>query len=273
MPDQQTLFNSFILIKFVLWVAVIVIATILLRRRRVTLKIRLAFLIGGMLLFGFAFGLITRQGVNPNPVFSVRNLLTFILVNQQFILPVVMMLVILLLMVWLSNKSICGWGCELGLLQDLLHRVPLPKWKPPFWLSNTVRIIAFVALVTGLVVAGLDWIRVIDPFKLFQFNFTLWIGLFASALLIASLFVYRLWCRFLCPFGLIGWLVEQVSLMQPRINREVCKKCELCVKACPTQAMGDFYNGKKIHADCFACGSCIAACPQEEALVWRMKSQ
>ena len=82
MPDQQTLFNSFILIKFVLWVAVIVIATILLRRRRVTLKIRLAFLIGGMLLFGFAFGLITRQGVNPNPVFSVRNLLTFILVNQ-----------------------------------------------------------------------------------------------------------------------------------------------------------------------------------------------
>jgi len=174
----------------------------------------------------------------------------------------------------LALQQVHLWlGCELGLLQDLLHRVPLPKWKPPFWLSNTVRIIAFVALVTGLVVAGLDWIRVIDPFKLFQFNFTLWIGLFASALLIASLFVYRLWCRFLCPFGLIGWLVEQVSLMQPRINREVCKKCELCVKACPTQAMGDFYNRKKIHADCFACGSCIAACPQEEALVWRMKSQ
>ena len=134
MPNQQTLFNLFILIKFVLWIAVIVIATILLRRRKVTLKVRLAFLIGGMLLFGFAFGLGTRQGINPNPVFSVRNLLTFILTRQQFIFPVVMMLVILLLMVWLSN---------------------------------TVRIIAFMALVTSLVVAGLDWIRVIDPFKLF----------------------------------------------------------------------------------------------------------
>jgi len=273
MPNQQALFNLFILIKFVLWIAVIVIATILLRRRKVTPKVRLAFLIGGTLLFGFAFGLGTRQGVNPNPVFSVRNLLTFILVRQQFIFPVIIILVILLLVVWLSNKSICGWGCELGLLQDLLHRVPLPtKWKLPFWLSNTVRIIAFVALVTGLVAAGLDWIRVIDPFKLFQFNFPQWIGLFVSALLIASLFVYRPWCQFLCPFGLIGWLVEQVSLLRPRINWEVCKKCKLCVKACPTQAMSDFYNEKKIHADCFACGSCIAACPQEDALGWRMKS-
>jgi len=272
MPNQPVLFNSFILIKFVLWIAVIVIATILLRRRKVTLKVRLAFLIGGTLLFGFVFGFITRQGVNPNPVFSVRNLLTSTLVRQQFIFPIVIMLVILLLMVLLSNKSICGWGCELGLLQDLLHRIPLPKWKPPFWLSNTARIIAFTALVAGLVVAGLDWIKIIDPFKLFQFNFTLWIGLFVSALLIASLFVYRPWCQFLCPFGLIGWITEQVSLLRPRINWDACKKCKLCVKACPTQAMNDFYNGKKIHADCFACGSCIAACPQEDALGWRMKS-
>jgi len=47
MPDQQTAFNSFILVKFVLWVVVIVIATILLRRHKVTRKVRLAFLIGG----------------------------------------------------------------------------------------------------------------------------------------------------------------------------------------------------------------------------------
>ena len=182
MPNQPVLFNSFILIKFVLWIAVIVIATILLRHRKVTLKVRIVSLIGGTLLFGFVFGFITRQGVNPNPVFSLRNLLTSTLVRQQFIFPIVIMLVILLLMVCLSNKSICGWGCELGLLQDLLHRVLLPKWKPPFWFSNTIRIIAFVALVAGLVVAGLDWIKIIDPFKLFQFNFTLWIGLFVSAL-------------------------------------------------------------------------------------------
>jgi len=113
----------------------------------------------------------------------------------------------------------------------------------------------------------------IDPFQLFRLNFTLWIGLSSAAVLIASLFVYRPWCQFLCPFGLLSWLVEQVSLFRPRINREACKECKLCVKACPTQAMADLYDRKKVHADCFACGDCIAACPQEEALGWWTKSQ
>jgi len=90
--------------------------------------------------------------------------------------------------------------------------------------------------------------------------------------LAASLFVYRPWCHFLCPFGLLGWLVEQVSLFRPRINREECKECELCVQACPGQAMADFYAGKKLHADCFACGACIEACPREDALGWRARA-
>lgn len=270
MPNQQqTLFNIRILIKFTLWVGGVAAATLLLRRRKVNSKMRLFFLIGGVLLFGFTFGWIVKDAVNPNPVFSTRNLLTFTLVRQQFMFPVAAMLVALLLMVWVSNKSICGWGCQLGLLQDLLDRVPLPKWDPPFWISNTVRIVASTGLVVGLVGWGVDWIGLIDPFEIFQFNLTPWIGLFSAAVLVASLFVYRPWCQFLCPFGLLGWVVEQVSLLRPRINREACKECNLCVQACPTQAMGDFYSGRKIHADCFACGSCISACPQEEALGWR----
>ena len=271
MPNQMTL-NPLVLVKFVLWIVVVIVATILLQRRKVTSKVRLAFIAGGALLFGFVFGLFIPGGLNPNPVASLRTLLTTILVKHQLVLPVAAMLVILLLMVWVSNKSICGWGCQLGLLQDLLHRAPLPKWKPPFWLSNSVRIVAFVALVAGLVLSGLDWIGLIDPFQLFSFNFTLGIALFSAGVLIASLFIYRPWCRFLCPFGLLGWLVEQVSLFRPRINREACKECKLCVKACPTNAMADFYDGKKIHADCFACGACIEACPREDALGWRIKS-
>lgn len=271
MPNQMTL-NPLILVKFVLWIATIVAATLLLRKRKVTSKVRLAFLIGGTLLFGFVFGALIPGGLNPNPVASLRTLLTTTLVRRQVVLPVAAMLLILLIAVWVSNKSICGWGCQLGLLQDLLHRVKLPKWKPPFWLSNTVRIIAFVGLVGGLVMAGLDWIGVIDPFQLFSFNFSWAIALFSLVVLAASLFVYRPWCRFLCPFGLVGWVVEQFSLMRPRINQDACKHCQLCVKACPSGAMADFYAGAKLHADCFACGACIEACPHKDALNWRAKA-
>jgi len=271
MPNQMTL-NPLILVKFVLWIATVVVATLLLRRHKMTSKIRLAFLVGGVLLFGFIFGLLIPNGMNPNPVASLRTLLTNVLVRGQFVLPIAAMLIILLLTVFVSNKSICGWGCQLGLLQDLLHRIPLPKWKPPFWLSNGVRILAFLGLVGGLIAAGLDWIGLIDPFQIFSFNLTWAIGLFSAAVLATSLFVYRPWCRFLCPFGLLGWLVEQVSLMRPRVDREICKECQLCVRACPSGAMADFYEGKALHADCFACGACIEACPQDDALAWRTKA-
>lgn len=271
MPSKATL-NPVLLSKFVLWIAVAVVATLLLSRRKVKPRVRVVLLIGGVLVFGVVYGLLTIGSVNPNPVFSVRNLLAAVLLHRQLVLPVLVMLVVLLLMVFVSNKSICGWGCQLGLLQDLLHRVPLPKWRPPFWLSNSVRIVAFVALVAGLALAGVDWIKGIDPFQLFSFHFTLGIVLFSVAVLVASLFIYRPWCQFLCPFGLVGWLVEQVSLLRPRVDREACKKCRLCVKACPAQAMADFYAGKRIHADCFACGACVDACPVKDALNWRAKA-
>jgi len=157
------------------------------------------------------------------------------------------------------------------LLQEWTFRCRLPQDRHLPSTLNQVTTPAFVGLVGGLLVVGLDLIGVIDPFQLFSFNFTWAIALFSVVVLVASLFVYRPWCRVLCPFGLVGWLVEQVRLMRPRIKRDACKQCKLCVKACPSGAMADFYADAKLHADCFACGACIAACPQKEALGWWTK--
>lgn len=272
MPGQIVV-SPIVVVKFILWILVVAGATLLLRRRKVTPRVRLIFLVGGTLVFGFLFGLLIPGGMNPNPVASLRTLLTSILVKHRLVAPVALMLGILLVAVWVSNKSICGWACQLGLLQDLIFRVKVPKWKPPFWLSNGVRIVAFVALLVGLLTAGLDWIGAVDPFQIFSLSFALGVVLLSGAVLVASLFVYRPWCCFLCPFGLVGWVVEQVSLLRPRVNRDACKKCQLCVRACPSRAMADFYAGNAIHADCFACGACIDACPQSEALGWWTRSE
>lgn len=275
MPGE---FSPILIAKPLAWLVVVVAATLLLRRRRVTRKVRLAFLIGGILFFGFLFGQIATEQLDPSPVDFLRNLLHLITGPQQSMLLAsrqttalsgAVMLVVLLAVVWASNKIICGWACQLGLLQDLLHRIPLPRWRPPFWMTNTIRCVAFAGLLLGLLVAGMDWIGWINPFQIFRIEFTWAIGIFAALLVIASLFTYRPWCQFLCPFGIVSWLVEQFSLLRPRINWEVCKKCQLCVKACPTRAMADFYSGRKLHADCFACGACLTACPQKEALRWQ----
>ena len=272
-------FSPLLIVRPILWLAIVVVATILLRRRKVTPEVRLSFIVGGVLVFGFLFAQTASVGLQPNPVAALRMVLTRVFVQGpggaagnvfMTMMPAVVLL-ILLGAGWVSNKAICGWVCPFGLLQDLLHRVPLPKWRPSFRLTNSVRVGAFVALVVGLVVAGLDWIGKVDPFGLFSLNLTPLVVAFVVVLLIAALFVYRPWCRFLCPFGLVSWLLEQVSLLRPRIDREACKECKVCVRACPTAAMADIYEGKKLHADCFACGACIAACPQKDALEWRGK--
>ncbi len=268
MPTQAAL-NPLTLTKFLMWIVVALVATVLLARHKMSARTRTLFIIGGTVLFGFVYGALLAPGLNPNPVASLRSFLQGLLVQGRIAGPVVVMLVVLLALTWASNKIICGYGCQLGLLQDLLHRAKLPKWQPPFWLSNTVRAVAFVGLIGGLLVAGLDWIGVIDPFRLFQFDLTVPIALTSGAVLAASVVVYRPWCRFLCPFGLVSWVTEQVSLFRPRINRDVCKDCQACVRACPSGAMRDFYEGARIHADCFACGACIEACKVKGALGWR----
>ena len=52
------------------------------------------------------------------------------------------------------SRSHCGYACQLGLPLDSLHRVPTRKWQPLFWLSNTIRIIAFVVLVARVAAAA-----------------------------------------------------------------------------------------------------------------------
>jgi hypothetical protein len=140
-----------------------------------TVEMRLAIVVGGTLVFGFLYGILLKSSpLNPNPVASLRTVLVGALVRHEVALPLVGMLVVLLIVSWVSNKSLCGNGCQLGLLQDLLYRVPVPKWQPPFKISNTVRVVAFVSLLGSLIIAGLDWIGIIDPFQIFQFKFTMY---------------------------------------------------------------------------------------------------
>jgi len=156
MPNQ---INPLLISKFILWIAVIVAATLLLRRRKVTSKLRLVFLIGGVLLFGLVYGLLTQGGLNPNPVFSVRNLLTAVLVKHQLLLPIVAMLVILLLAVFVSNKSICGWGCQLGLLQRLAPSCAPTKVEAAFlaFQFGAHSCLCGIGSGTGHGRVGLDW--------------------------------------------------------------------------------------------------------------------
>ena len=260
--------NPWMISKIVLWVLIAIVSTSFLRKNKVTSKVRNYFLVGGVIIFGFIYG------VEPNPVSSLRNLLKNVFLQQRLLPAILLVFVILLLVSWWSNKSICGWGCQFGLLQDLLYRIPSRKRKPPIRLSQIIRLFFFVGLILGLVVWKIDWLAFIDPFGIFRWSFSqpVILGMsFVSAVLILSVFIYRPWCHFFCPFGFISWIVEQKSLNKPVINLETCKQCQLCVKACPGNAMEDILHNKRWRSDCFACGACIEAC-RFDSIHWGRKS-
>jgi len=208
--------NLITLSKVALWTITIVASTILLKGKKITSRNRFGFLIIGTIIFGFIYGQLSP--LNPNPMSLLNNLL----LNLKGVpLPVPiqlsgLMLLLMLVFVVISNKSICGWGCQLGLLQDALYRVPTPKFNVSKKVTAITRILFFTVFMALLFYSGMNILGLMDPFGLFQLSLTTISGLTLLSVTLASIVFYRPWCRFLCPFGLTGLVVEQFSLFRPR---------------------------------------------------------
>jgi len=170
-----------------------------------------------------------------------------------------------------GSKLICGWACPFGALQELIYHLPilrkLKKRKLPFVVSNTIRSILFVATLLMLfgVVGGRKGFVIyhyMNPFNLFNFDIeTVSVGATIAAALVMSFGFYRPFCQFVCPFGLLSWLLERVSIFRVKIDRGRCTHCGACISACPLDAAKDRVAGKTFPADCFSCARCLNVCP------------
>lgn len=212
-------------------------------------------------------------GKAPNPMESVVKIFKSAAGVYPEFLTYLWGLLFFVFLAVVGNKLICGWGCPFGALEELLFEIPLGRKvkrfrrkKLPFAVTSSVRILVFVAftlVIFGLVGGkkGLVLYHYINPFNLFSFEFAL-ASVIASVLflLTLSLFVYRPFCQFLCPFGLVSWLLEKMSVFGVRINRDKCTDCGACTAACPLQAMDGRMNGKAMPADCFSCARCLRSC-------------
>ena len=251
--------------KFLLWFIFLPIPFVFLIKRRLSPKRRKVLLAIGVGFFGVALG------ADPSPMGTVKDAVFLLTAHQAVFPPRIIALGIFLLTVVLANKFICSWGCQFGLLQDSIFRLgrnfkdrkgKIKQVKVPFWISNSIRIgIFLLAIFLGLVWA-FDIIGLIDPFKIFN---PLYLGIisaaFIVAVLVASLFVWRPWCYFACPFGLVSWFFEKLAIFRIKVDYNACTRCDACSIACPSEAMDGILKHQKMPADCFACGVCIETCP------------
>lgn len=254
-------------IKFGAWIVFLFLVFRLMRKARITPKIRKGIYLGAIAIFGVVLG------SDPSPMGTVKDAIALLGAKGVLFPPRMIALTIFLVLVLLANKFICSWGCQLGTLQDLIFRLgrnredkkaAIRQVKIPFAWTNGIRIAFFVIFALAALAWAKDIIEPIDPFKVYK-PAMLGIagGIFLGGLLLASLFVYRPWCHLFCPFGLVGWLVEKISVFKIQVNYQTCIACESCARACPSTVMNGILKQERVIPDCFACGTCIEVCPTQ----------
>lgn len=172
------------------------------------------------------------------------------------------------LFVW-GRGTFCGWLCPFGAFQELLSLVAKKLgWKPKHLHTRIdaalkgVKYVALALIVAAAFVSAPWTARFveIEPFKTaismnFQreWPYVAW----AAVCLAASVFVYRGFCRYLCPLGAGLALLGRLRLSAWIARHAECgTPCQTCRHRCEYQAIAP--SGDIAYDECFQCLDCVA---------------
>ena len=168
-----------------------------------------------------------------------------------------MLFVVVTTVLW--GRVYCGRVCAFGALTQLMDPIIPRKMR----VEIPVRIEKYANLIKYGVLAGVlvyylithdvaGPIRYAEPFWMFGLFGTtaMWIGL--AVLLIATVLVRNLYCRFLCPVGAALGIISNLTVF--RIKRwSECKTCKICEKTCE---WGAIRGPEIIASECVRCDDC-----------------
>lgn len=180
--------------------------------------------------------------------------------------------------VW--GRSFCGYLCSFGALQELFFhgfkkRFP-QKTGLPARLDGALqypKYLVFAFLAVGVWIMGLPMEASFRPWGIFGMLISGNASVMAAAVrtagfvlllvfLIASLFVERFFCRYICPLGALFTIISGKRWYKIRRNESSCTKCGLCEKTC---GMGVWILKKEAvdSGNCINCMACVTRCPQK----------
>ena len=158
----------------------------------------------------------------------------------------------------LWGRFYCGRVCAFGALTQLMDRVIPSRFRlePPAWLDRRAIYIKYVVLFAAIayVMSGGSTLvyRYIEPFWMFTLsgNAVMWTLL--GLLLLATVFVRNLYCRYLCAVGAGLGLLSSLTIFPIRRWNE-CHTCTICEKACE---WGAIRGPTIIKSECVRCDDC-----------------
>ncbi len=188
----------------------------------------------------------------------------------------------------ICGRVFCGAVCPLGAVQELVARRaarPLPR---PLHLALLAAPVALLVLTVRFALGNGEFLACrLDVFKpLFFEGHTLaqkagawltgqftepglpmacgrvawtWLGI----ALLAGRLVPRVFCRYVCPYGVLLGVFSVLAFRRRRIDPEECRHCETCQEECPVQAIRIAPASREARLSvyqCIQCGRCSRLC-------------
>lgn len=185
----------------------------------------------------------------------------------------------------LMGRFVCGWLCPFGLIQDLLHKIPVWKKIETFRGDKLLRKLKYIVLLVFVILLPMILVdilgqgapyfcKLICPAGTLEGGIPLvllnksmqsalgwlyaWKNALLAATIILSLVIYRPFCKYICPLGAVYSVFNPVSVFRYQVDREACINCGACAEICKMQVNPAKHAN---HPECIRCGACKKACP------------
>jgi uncharacterized protein with FMN-binding domain len=214
---------------------------------------------------------------------GVKEIYTSLIHNNMSvdILPYLIEIIAIIPITVLFGRFFCGWMCAFGSFTDLIYKLGsefLPKKRLKEEIDSKLKIIKYVLLAFIIIAIwslDLSLFKNMSPWDAFGMIFTLGklpdfnyvvtyliVGfILLIAIMVASAFIERFFCRYLCPMGAIFALTSFLRVGKIRKPTKDCGKCKICTNNC---AMGiPLYKYDEVNSiECINCMKCVTACPR-----------